>query len=621
MSKSSKSLLALSALGVVYGDIGTSPLYVLKECFHHTHDLAPTPENIFGLLSMIFWSLIIIVSIKYLIMVVRADNQGEGGVLALTTLVTANSKSSKKTAKILTLFGLFGTALLYGDGMITPAISVLSAVEGLSLVTPVFNPYIIPITIAILFTLFSIQKYGTATVGKIFGPVTLIWFLVIGVLGLREIIEVPSILMALNPNYAVDFFKINEFKGFVVLGSVFLCVTGGEALYSDLGHFGKGPIRLAWFSVVLPCLVLNYFGQGALILDNPASIVNPFYLLAPKWALAPLVILATLSTVIASQALITGVFSLAMQSVQLQYIPRIDISHTSAEEMGQIYIKSINWLLMISCIVLVILFKSSSNLAAAYGIAVTTTMVITTILFYFLARRVWGWSIWTTGLICGFLLVIEASFWGANLLKLLNGGWFPLVIGVVIFTIMTTWHTGRQILSARMLEIIIPITDFLKKVAEKNPIRVPGAAVYMSGHPQYAPATLMKNFKHFKCLHENMILLFIQVSKVPHIVLTDRVEVETIGPNIYKVVVHYGFMELPNIPEALKGIELGDWKFDVEHATFFLGREHIMATKRDGMMIWRENLFAYLSRNAKPATQFFQLPLDKVVEIGSVIEL
>ncbi len=624
MSESSsryKSLLALSALGVVYGDIGTSPLYALKETFHHTHDLMVDPTNVFGIVSLIFWSLIIVVSIKYLVFVVRADNQGEGGVLALTTLVSSLTNVSKKHLRILTLFGIFGTALLYGDGMITPAISVLSAVEGLEFVTPVFKPYIIPITVTILILLFSIQKYGTAVVGKVFGPITLGWFVILGVLGITKIIENPDILMAMNPQYAIEFFQVNTWSGFVVLGSVFLCVTGGEALYSDLGHFGKSSIRYAWFCVALPGLVLNYFGQGALLLQNPEAIQHPFFLMAPKWALLPLVVMATISTCIASQALITGVFSLAMQSVQLQYIPRLKISHTSRDEMGQIYVPSINFILMIACIVLVLTFRTSSNLAAAYGIAVTTTMVITTILFYFFVRFAWNWSVLAAGSLCGFFLIIEGAFWGANVLKLLHGGWVPVVIGTLIFTIMTTWHSGRQILSARMLEIISPLSYFLDKVKFGKPLRVPGIAVYMSGHPQYTPATLAQSFKHFNCLHEHLILLFVQTADIPHVAQENRVKVENIAPEVYKVTLHYGFMELPNVPLDLNGVKMGDWTFDKTVATYFLGREHIMATDREGMVIWREKVFAFMSRNAQPATRFFQLPKDRVIEIGSIIEL
>lgn len=616
-----RSLLALSALGVVYGDIGTSPLYAFKESLHHGHNIAVMPENIFGILSLIFWSLIIVISVKYLIYIVRADNQGEGGVLALTALLATFSFKSKKSLKTLTLLGLFGTALLYGDGMITPAISVLSAVEGLELVAPHFHPFIIHITIVILIALFSIQKYGTSAVGKVFGPITLLWFIVIAYLGLNKIIEAPEVLKAINPQYALDFFLINKWNAFVVLGSVFLVVTGGEALYSDLGHFGKSPVRLAWFTIVLPALLLNYFGQGALLLQNPAAIKNPFYLLAPEWALVPLVFLATISTVIASQALITGVFSLTMQSVQLHYNPRLTIDHTSKEHFGQIYVPSVNRILMIACITLVLAFKNSSNLAAAYGIAVTTTMVITTILFYFVLRQSWNWSKLSAGSLCGFFLFIELSFWGANLLKVFKGGWFPLVVGLGIFIIMTTWHRGRQILSSRMLEITIPLSTFLDQIKRDPPHRVPGIAVYMAGYPQYAPPALIQTIKHFKSVHEHLVFLFIETVEFAHVDPDKRIKIEYLGPQIYKICVSYGFMELPNIPQALNGLKIDDTVFDPRKATYFLGREQLMATKRQGMAIWREKLFAFMSHNAQPATQFFQLPSDRVVEIRSVIEL
>ena len=617
-----QGLLALSALGVVYGDIGTSPLYALKESFHHTHNIAVAPENIFGILSLIFWSLIIVVSIKYLIFIVRADNQGEGGVLALTALLGTISLRSPKALRILTLLGIFGTALLYGDGIITPAISVLSAVEGLEFAAPKLHDYIIPITIAILIGLFSIQRHGTSTVGKVFGPITLTWFLILGVLGVHKIIGRPDILMAMNPHYAVKFFMINEWRGFAVLGSVFLVVTGGEALYSDLGHFGKSPIRTAWFVVVLPCLILNYFGQGALLLETPKAIESPFFLMAPSWALMPLVILATVSTCIASQALITGVFSITMQAVQLQYIPRVTIHHTSSEEFGQIYVRTVNMLLMISCIALVLTFKTSSNLAAAYGIAVTTTMVITTILFYFIAVFSWNWHWLAAGFLCGFFLLIEGAFWGANLLKVIHGGWFPLVVGAIIFTIMTTWHKGRQILSARMLEIILPLNDFLNQIRKTPPQRVPGVAVYMSGHPQYTPPTLAQSFKHFQCIHEHLIFLFVQTLDIPHVPESNRVKLQDIGPHIYKVVIQYGFMDLPNVPHAMRGLTLhGGLHFDPDACTYFLGREHIIATNREGMSLWRERLFAMMSRNAQPATHFFQIPRSRVFEIGSMIDL
>lgn len=615
-------LLALSALGVVYGDIGTSVLYALKESFHHTHNLALSAPNIYGILSLIFWSLIFVVSIKYLVFIVRADNQGEGGVLALTALISNFSDKSPKTLRVLTLMGIFGTALLYGDGMITPAISVLSAVEGLEFVTPVLSPYIIPITIVILIGLFSIQKHGTSVVGKVFGPLTLVWFLVLSLLGIVNIWEHPEILKAVNPYYAYEFFHINAFKGFTVLGSVFLVVTGGEALYSDLGHFGKSPIRLAWFLVVLPALILNYFGQGALLLHNPEAIKNPFYLMAPNWALLPLVILATFSTVIASQALITGVFSLTMQAVQLQYVPRVSIAHTSQKEFGQVYVKSVNLILMFACIALVLTFKTSSNLAAAYGIAVTTTMVITTVLFYFFARHNWGWNKYAAISLCGFLLLIEASFWGANLLKIIHGGWFPLVVGIFIYTLMTTWKKGRKILSDRMISLIIPLQEFLDQVRADKPHRVQGVAIYMSAHTLYAPSTVIQNYRHFKSLHEHLVFLYVQTASIPHVPVSNRIKLQNMGPQIYRIIIQYGFMDLPNVTEALSDIVLDNkMKLDPKKATFFLGREHIVAKTNVNMALWRERIFALLSRNAQPATSFYHLPRSRVVEIGALVEL
>lgn len=614
--------MGLAALGVVYGDIGTSPLYAFKESFHHTHDLMVNMTNVYGILSLIFWSLISVVSIKYLVFIVRADNQGEGGVLALTALLQNLSIKSKNLLRVLTLFGIFGTALLYGDGMITPAISVLSAVEGLEFITPALHSYIIPITIVILIGLFSIQRHGTAVVGKIFGPLTLTWFVIIGILGIYQISKDPTILQAVNPYYAIKFFHVNAFKGFTVLGSVFLCVTGGEALYSDLGHFGKGPIRLAWFAVVLPCLILCYFGQGALILHNPEAVKNPFFLMAPEWALIPLVVMATLSTCIASQALITGVFSLTMQAVQLQYIPRVTIDHTSEEEFGQIYVRTVNFILMIACIALVVTFKSSSNLAAAYGIAVTTTMVITTILFYFVARYAWNWSPLVALPLCAFFLVIEGSFFGANLLKVLHGGWFPLLVGIILYTLMTTWNRGRQILAERMLEFIMPLPDFLNEIRTKKPVRVPGVAIYMSGHPQYVPPTLYQSYRHFNCIHEHLVFLSVHTSDIPHVPTSNRVKLQDIGPNIYRIAIEYGFMDLPNVPHDLQNLVLAhNLTLKPFESTYFLGREHLIATERKGMMLWRERLFALMSRNAQPATRFFQLPRGRVVEIGSMIEL
>jgi KUP system potassium uptake protein len=484
------------------------------------------------------------------------------------------------------------------------------------------SPYIIPLTIVILIILFSIQRHGTTVVGKVFGPVTMLWFLVIAVLGVRKIVEHPEILWAMNPMHAFMFFKINHYNGFIVLGSVFLVVTGGEALYSDLGHFGKTPIRIAWFAVVLPALILNYFGQGAMLLFEPANIKNPFYLMAPEWALLPLVILATFSTVIASQALITGVFSITMQAVQLQYVPRVRIKHTSHEEIGQVYVKSVNLILMVACIILVLAFKSSSNLAAAYGIAVTTTMVITTVLFYFYARHQWNWHPMFAGSLCGFFLLVEASFWGANLLKIIHGGWFPLLVGVIIFTIMTTWHTGRNLVSARMMEKIKPLPLFLEEIREKNIQRVPGTVVFMSGHPDHVPMTLLNIVARYRCMHEHVLLISVKTLDIPHVPKSNRMRFQNVGPQIYRSIIQYGFMDLPNIPLELEGLNLNKGAvFNSKTATYFLGREHILATERKGMAIWREKLFALMSRNSQSAISFFQLPRSRVVEIGSMIEI
>lgn len=616
-----KYLLALSALGVVYGDIGTSPLYALKEAFHHGHNIGLSENNVFGILSLIFWSLIIVISIKYLRYVLKADNKGEGGILALTALVTPRSDKHLSKRRNLIRLGLFGTALLYGDGMITPSISVLSAVEGLELITPVFSPYIIPITCLILVGLFSVQKYGTELVGKIFGPLTLFWFLTLGALGIYNIIKVPMVLVSMNPWYAYQFFAINTWDGFFVLGSVFLVVTGGEALYSDLGHFGRQPIQRAWFYIVLPCLILNYFGQGALITHNPLAAKNPFFLMAPPWMLTPLVILATLSTVIASQALITGVFSITMQAVQLGYIPRVLIEHTSAKEFGQIYVKSMNRMLMIACILLVIFFKTSSNLAAAYGIAVTTTMGITTVLFYLVARQKWRWSKFKAGTICGFFLIVDLSFWGANLVKILDGGWVPLAVGVLIFIMMTTWKKGRKLLGQRIRAEVIPLSLFLDKIDREKPFRNPGIAIYMASGLKDTPYALIQSYEHYKSIHQRLIFLSVVTEQIPQVPQSRRIEVNDIGHGCFTVFIHYGYMERPNIPKELDQLMIGDMLLNPNEATYFIGKEKLFATDKPGMAIWREKLFAFQTANAQDATTFFQLPRKRVMEIGVQVEL
>lgn len=615
--------LIISALGVVYGDIGTSPLYSLKESFHHTHGLAVVEQNIFGVLSLIFWSLILIISLKYHLLILKADNNGEGGILALTALVSKIFKNTSKRLKILTLFGLFGTALLYGDGIITPAISVLSAIEGLELVSPGLHSYVVPITVIILIALFSVQSHGTEKIGKVFGPITLLWFLTLGFLGLLKVIENPHVLMAMSPHYAIEFFAANGWKGFVVLGSVFLVVTGGEALYSDLGHFGRHPIDAAWFSCVLPCLLLNYFGQGALLLENPAAIKNPFYLLAPDWALIPLVILATMATVIASQALITGVYSLTMQAVQLQYLPRTKIDHTSHKEIGQIYVANMNWALMICCIALTISFGSSTSLAAAYGIAVTMTMLITTILFYFVARYSWNWSNFVAIPLCVFFGGVELCYFGANALKIAHGGWFPLAVGAIVFTVMTTWNRGRKILSERMLEKVTPVTDVIAKLMGQRVHRNPGVAVYMAGQPKFAPTTLTLNLHHYSSLHETILIVTVKTDQIPYVEDSKQAYVKHMTQGFYKVELVYGFMDVPDVPLALSRIKLHDnTPINMASVTYFLGQEHLLAKENGkGMSIWRERLFAYMSRNSQSAARFFNLPPEQVITVGVMVEL
>jgi KUP system potassium uptake protein len=613
--------LSLTALGVVYGDIGTSPLYALRECFHGEHAIQPTPENVVGVLSLIFWSLIIVICIKYLVFILRADNRGEGGILALTALVSPVRASAKGGRWLLIMLGLFGAALLYGDGMITPAISVLSAIEGLNVATPLFEPYVIPITIVILIGLFVMQSRGTARVGVIFGPITMVWFLVLAVLGVVHIMDAPSVLAALNPKIGADFFIRNGWRGFLVLGSVFLVVTGGEALYADMGHFGTRPIRITWFTLVLPALLLNYFGQGALLIVNPAAAENPFYRMAPAWALYPMVVLAAAATVIASQAVISGAFSLTMQAMQLGYSPRLDIEHTSAQEKGQIYLPSINWGLMIACIGLVLGFRSSTNLAAAYGIAVTTTMVITTLLFYVLLRKRWKWSLPVAALLCLMFLVIDLSFFGANVLKVAHGGWFPLLVAAIIFTLMSTWKTGRRILQERLQKGVLPLSILLDDIRRRPPTRVSGTAVFMYGNPEGTPPALLHNLKHNKVLHERNVVLTVQTEEVPHVSREERIDVEELKEGFYRIVLHYGFMEEPNLIEVLKGLKVGGQEFKPLDTTFFLGRETLLATAKPGMAMWREKLFVSMSRNARSATSYFGLPPNRVVELGTQIEL
>ncbi len=615
-------VLSLAALGVVYGDIGTSPLYAMRECFHGAHAIAITPLNVLGVLSLIVWSLLLVISVKYLGFILQADNRGEGGILALTALATPIKIVSRSERWWIVVLGVFGAALLYGDSIITPAISVLSAVEGLRVATPFFNPYVIPITIVILIGLFLIQRRGTAGIGKVFGPVTLLWFLVLAVLGVSQIVRNPAVLVAVNPYYAIEFFILNGWYGWLILGTVVLVITGGEALYVDMGHFGRRPIRIVWFTIVLPALLLNYFGQGALLLADPGAAENLFYLLAPTWALYPLVILATAATVIASQAVISGAFSSTMQAVQLGLVPRMKIDHTSTTEFGQIYIPAINWALMLACIALVLGFRSSSNLAAAYGVAVITTMTITSIVFFVVARERWKWSLYKVIPIVGMFIIIDFAFLGANLVKIPDGGWFPLVVAVLIFTLMTTWKKGRRVLAARLMSNAHPIDEFLQDIARHAPVRVPGTAIFMNGNASGTPPALLHNLEHNKVIHERVILLTVKTKQVPHIEEDEsRHSVEPLGNGFWRMTIHYGFMEDPDIPKVLDGIQEPGFAFNPNDTTFFLGRETLIATKNPGMALWREKLFAAMSRNATSATAYFCLPPNRVVELGSQVEI
>ncbi len=613
---------AVGALGVVYGDIGTSPLYALRECFHGPHAVSASPANVLGVLSLMLWSLIILVSIKYLGFVLRADNKGEGGILALLALAFPSGASQTGSrAKWLILLGLFGTALLYGDGMITPAISVLSAVEGLTVATDVFEPYIIPITVLVLITLFSVQRHGTGRVGRVFGRVTILWFIVLAALGIKGLVAAPEVLAALNPWHAVQFFIANGWHGFVVLGSVFLAVTGAEALYADLGHFGRRPIQWAWFGLVLPALALNYLGQGALLLHHPEAAENPFYRLAPGWAIYPLVVLATSATVIASQALITGAFSLTMQAMQLGYFPRLKIEHTSSEERGQIYIGQVNSFLMFACIGLVLGFRSSSHLAAAYGIAVTLTMAITTILFYFAARRLWGWNPWAVGLLCGLFLSIELAFFGANAIKILHGGWFPLIVGLGVFALLTTWKTGRHQLARKLEAANLPLTMFFKDIGMNPPPRVKGTAVYLSGRLNNAPISLLHNLKHNQVLHRQVLFLTVIFHDQPFVEAEDRIQVEHLQDGFHRITGNYGFMDTPDVPQLLKLAQERGLQIEMSRLTYFLSKETILSSRSTALRPWRKKLFAFMSRNATSAAAFFKIPPNRVVELGMQIEL
>jgi KUP system potassium uptake protein len=617
--RSRLGILVLAALGVVFGDIGTSPLYAMRECFAGTHAIPVTNANVLGVLSLIVWSLVITVSIKYVLFVMRADNGGEGGILALVALVRGAAGPYAHGALI--AIGLFGAALLYGDGMITPAISVLSAVEGLSVATHVFEPVIVPITVVILIGLFIVQSRGTTGIGAIFGPIMIVWFLMLAILGIGPIVRNPQVVSALNPWYSYEFFAIHRVGAFVTLGSVFLAITGAEALYADMGHFGPQPIRLAWFSLVLPTLVVNYFGQGALLLENPEARVNPFFNMAPSWGLYPLVGLATVAAVIASQAIISGAFSLTQQAIQLGYSPRFDIQHTSAHERGQVYIPEINWLLMIATVGLVLGFRSSTNLAAAYGIAVTTTMVITTLLAYVVTRERWGWSVWTAGLLAAVFLGVDSVFFGANLIKIEYGGWFPLLVAGIVYGVMSTWKRGRELVVERLHAAEVPLDAFFRRIKEQPPVRVPGTAVFMTARPEGAPPILVHHLTHNKVLHEQVVLLTVAMLNTPTRVDTEAIDVQAVSSGFYRVIARFGFMETPDVPAALRLAREHGLKWAEDDTTFYLADLTLLANDGIGMSAFRDKLFIFLSRNARRATNFFQVPADRVVEIGMQLEI
>jgi KUP system potassium uptake protein len=620
-SRKDVAALALGALGVVYGDIGTSPLYTMKEVFSGPHPIAPDVHNVLGILSLVFWALIIVVSLKYVVFILRADNRGEGGIMALMALVHRAVHDRPRLRWSLLVLGLFGAALFYGDGMITPAISVLSAVEGLKVATPALEPFVIPLALIVLVSLFLLQRRGTASVGGLFGPIMIVWFGTMGVLGLLNVMDEPSVLRAVNPGYAVAFFAEHKGYGFLVLGAVVLAVTGVEALYADMGHFGRRAIRLAWFVFVLPALVLNYFGQGALIIRDPATITNPFYLQAPEWAIYPLIALATAATVIASQAVISGTFSITRQAIQLGYLPRMDIRYTSEREIGQIYIPFMNWALLISVVALVLGFQSSSNLAAAYGIAVTGTMAIDTILAFTVVTLLWRWhpAFTVAGALC--FLVIDLAFFGANAFKLFQGGWFPIVVAGAIFTALATWKRGRKILRERLKSEALELEPFLKSLAAHPPLRVPGTAVFLNAQRHTVPHALLHNLAHNKVLHERVVFLTVFTEDVPRVHDADRLEVNDLGNNFFRVVVHYGFKEAPNVPAALGQCAVCGHDLNILQTSFFLSRETLIPSGMPEMALWRERLFVWMARNAQSAMSFFRVPSNRVIELGTQVEL
>jgi len=618
-----RSLLALAALGIVYGDIGTSPLYALRECFSPAIGLTTTPPTIFGILSLLIWALLLVVTVKYLWVVMRADNQGEGGILALMALAHRDDGAPSFPQRLspLIILGLLGAAFVYGDGIITPAISVLSAVEGLNVATPLFNPYVVVIAVSILFGLFAVQSKGTGHIGQVFGLIMLLWFVCLAVLGVRSVIQSPRILESFSPLYGIRLLVEHPGQGFVVLGSVFLALTGAEALYADMGHFGRGPIRLSWYTIVLPSLLLQYLGQGALLLREPDAVANPFYLLAPSWLIYPLVGLATFATVIASQALLSGAFSLTQQAIHLGYLPRMGIQHTSAVHIGQIYVPVVNWSLFIGTISLVLLFGSSTNLAAAYGIAVSGTMVMTTLLLYVIARHAWHWPVLVAGTVTGTFLLIDLGFFSANVLKIWQGGWLPLVLGLALFTLMTTWSGGRALVTNYLHLTMPPLAQFLTDLLARHPVRVAGHAVFLTQSHEITPPAFLQNVRHNTVLHELVVFLTIVTARVPLVPRAQQLDIGQFAPGIYRVTVRHGFMEMPEIPVLLLQCHEQGVPVNLQDATFFLSRINSLATPKPGMALWREHLFVFLSRNSRRTSSFLGIPSEQAVEIGVVVDI
>lgn len=615
------SALTIGAIGVVFGDIGTSPLYALKESFSPSHGIPLNQTTVYGILSVMFWAMTALVTVKYLVFMMRADNKGEGGILALTALAQRCFRKGTRRHWWVVALGMFGAAMFYGDAIITPAISVLSAVEGLELVTPALNKFVVPIAIAILIVLFFVQRHGTAAVGRFFGPVMVVWFIVLAVLGISQIINNPSILGALNPWYSWQFFIEYKVAAWITLGAVVLCVTGGEALYADMGHFGRKPIRFGWFTLVWPALLLNYFGQGALMLANPETVKNPFYLMTPSWALIPMVMLATCATVIASQAVISGAFSLTKQAIQLGYLPRFSIQYTNEKEAGQIYIPFINWGLLVGIIALVLIFKSSSNLAAAYGIAVMLTMTIDTVLLLVVMLYIWKWNRFLSILLIGGILINDFMFLSATFTKIGEGGWFPLVIGAVMFTIMSTWRRGREIVRRKVNDGAMPLKGFVESISMSDTPRVEGTGVFMTTNPEGVPNALLHNLKHNKVLHGRVVILSIVIEDIPRVPKEDYVWIDNLGHGFYVIRAHYGFKETPNVPAMMNDCKLQSMNFDMMDTSFFVNRETLIATPRGGMALWREHLFVWMSHLAAKASDYFRIPSNRVVELGSQVEI